>query len=225
MTLSFASAGDAAVRGWEQERSGPSLLERLGLRRSSDAPGELFPSLGTDALPTAETEHASFQLIDRLRFVNALVAIFAGYTPEALRMKAQIEEAGGTVMLVSQFDLPEAWLHAYAARLTCCIIGHDFDDVATAAEFCLRLRMIAPDLPIVLTMPGTAPHDFSPAMRPICDVRLRRPVSRVPLLLGIQAACDNRSLRRNDACAPAPCAAPNARAPVELRAGAARTWL
>lgn len=185
---------------------GPTLLDRLRLRRafgSDNAPVRDAIS-DRDATPVgnAPANGCSFQLIDQLQFIDALVAIFGPETAEMQRMKAQIESVGGTVMLISQLDLPEAWLARYAPRLTCCIVGHEFADYQAASDFCLMLRRITAELAIVLALPGTAPHDFSPALQPVCDTRLRRPVSRTPLLLGIQAARDNRTARQDAATAP-----------------------
>lgn len=187
MKMSLASGG-FSTRGFETSaRAIPALLDRLLLRK---VPSETC--LDSELVVPDGPGSGNFQLIDRVLFANAIVAIFADNTPEARRMKSQIEEAGGTVMLVSQLDVPESWLRSYAPRLTCCIVGHDFPDAGAAADFCLRLRLISPRLVILLTASDVRYHDFSPSQLPICDVKLRRPVSRIPLLLGIQAACDNR---------------------------------
>lgn len=132
-------------------------------------------------------------LLSRFDFSSALVAIFATNGPESQRMKSDIEAAGGAAMIIPQRDVPEVWLRTYAPRLTCCVVAHDHTDTDAAIDFCLRLRFIAPELVIALTLTGVRLNDFSNAMMPICDVTLRRPVSRSALFLGMQAACDNRA--------------------------------
>ena len=132
-------------------------------------------------------------MLSRFVFTNALVAIFAPDGPEARQMKSDIEDAGGTAMIIPLIEVPEVWLRSYAARLACCIVGHNFEDADAAISFCLRLRFIAPELVTILTLQDVKTHDFSGTRMPICDVTLRRPVSRVPLFLGLQAARENRA--------------------------------
>lgn len=187
MTLEFApqnaSPGDFGVRPRALSPCVERVLRRIFQGDRGAGPAETafgtFP--GPQAVP------------DRFDVSDALIAIFAPDGPEARSMKSVITGAGGTAMIIPQFDVPEIWLRAYVARLTCCIVGHDFADADEAVDFCLRLRAIAPELVTVLTLKNIKCHDFSAARMPICDVTLRRPVARNPLFLGLQAARDNRA--------------------------------
>lgn len=187
MKQAFAS-GETSPDGFGPRK--PSLaptLERV-LRRIFQGEPDVLPE------PKTERQHATpTSLLSRFDFESALVAIFAPDGIEARAMKANIEDAGGTALIITQFDIPEAWLQKYAPLLTCCIVGHDFADADDAINFCLRLRLIAPDMVTVLTLDNIKTHDFSSTRMPVCDATLRRPVSRVPLFLGLQAACDNRT--------------------------------
>ena len=201
MKLGFASDGFSVVSPTGRPPSAPTRLRRF-LRRSGSDTADIAQA---PAKPDAQ-ESDGFTLINRSHFENALVAIFADNTPEARRMKSDLEGVGSTAMIVPQIDIPEVWLRTYAPRLTCCIVGHDFADAGAAVDYCLRLRRIAPELVIALTLPDVEHHNFSAEHMPICEVTLRRPVSRVPLFLGIQAACDNRAVYE---CARGPLGTPD----------------
>ncbi len=169
---------------------GPALLDRLFLRISS---GKRDAAENVDRPANEATVPET-----RLPFASGVFAIFAPHAPEALSMKNDIESANGTAMIIPQSDLPEIWLRTYAPHLTGCIVAHDFDDADAAVDFCLRLRSVAPDLVILLTLRDVKRDDLGPERMPICEATLRRPVSRANLFLGIQAACDNRAAYDRD---------------------------
>jgi len=181
MKQGFATNGHSLDSLAYLEPSHPTLFERMTRRMFSTGP------------EAADKITGAFDLENRFALSDALVAIFADNTPEARRMKADIENVGGTVMIVPQYDLPEVWLRLYAPRLTCCIVAHDFGDADAAVDFCLRLRRIVPDLVIGLALSDVKRDDLSAERMAICDVTLRRPVSRLALLRGIVGACENRA--------------------------------
>lgn len=126
------------------------------------------------------------------------IALFAPDTPEFQCMKSEIKTLGGQARIIPETVLSGGWLRKHAPRLTCCIVGHDFADADAAVDFCLELRLVAPELVIILALAGVPRCDLSAERMPICEVTLRRPVSGRSLSVGIQAAFDNRaSFERN----------------------------
>lgn len=61
-------------------------------------------------------------------------------------------------------------------------------------DYCLALRAAAPLLPIVLYMAGVAVSDFSTHRAAICDVTLKRPLTRTAVALSVGAATENNVL-------------------------------
>jgi len=66
-------------------------------------------------------------------------------------------------------------------------------DAEDVVDFCLALRDAAPSLPVVLYTNGVMVSDFSTVRSVICDVTLKRPVTRTAVALSVESATENNA--------------------------------
>lgn len=165
------------------DRPEPKLIDRL-FQRMSLSPAQGAPG----SAHVGSTRKPQFALA-----AGSQIALFAPDTAEFRRMKTDIEDLGGSATIIPETVLPQDWLREHAPRLAFCIVGHDFADADATVDFCLELRIVAPELVIVLALAGVPRSDLGSERMSICEVTLRRPVSCVSLSLGVQAAFDNRA--------------------------------
>lgn len=85
-------------------------------------------------------------------------------------------------------------VRGYARQIDIAYIEAEaIGDAEDVVDFCLALRAAAPSLPLVLYTTGVAVSDFSTVRSVICDVTLKRPVSRTAVALSVESAFENNA--------------------------------
>lgn len=121
------------------------------------------------------------------------VALFCGENNAEMRkLRDWYEEYGGAAIVVEEKAPPLDWLAENYATLDFCFVDSDYvGEVESLVDLGLRLRVLAPRLPVILGSRRVTANDFSVERIAICDATLKMPISRTAFLLGIQSALQN----------------------------------
>ncbi|MGO4851249.1 hypothetical protein [Phaeovulum sp. W22_SRMD_FR3] len=121
------------------------------------------------------------------------VALFCGENNAEMRkLRDWYEEYGGAAIVVEEKSPPLDWLAENYATLDFCFVDSDYvGEVESLVDLGLRLRVLAPRLPIIMGSRRVTANDFSVERIAICDTTLKMPVSQTAFLLGIQSELQN----------------------------------
>jgi CheY-like chemotaxis protein len=150
----------------------------------------------TDRHPPAQTGARAVQTDKTTEAVwpSRVVLICARFGGELDPVTEWVEGMGGSTVIVGEGLLPFEWLDQYAATFDLALFDCDHvGDQGDVIDFGLRLRRYAPDMPVIMVSSRVAAHDFSAERMAICDVTLKKPVTRSAFFLALQAALDNHA--------------------------------
>ena len=157
--------GTAAVTSLPQQRP---LVDRLMARAALELDTSLLPS--GNVVMCGENGSASTLIRKLVRAEGAL-----------------LHHVGD-----SRRDLQ--WIHQNAADIDIVIVDADFmGDVGDTIEYCMRLRRMLPDMPVVLIASEVRGDDFTCERMGACDVTLKSGFSRSRLEQAILTAYRNNA--------------------------------
>jgi CheY-like chemotaxis protein len=130
----------------------------------------------------------------QLRNPGKVIVISARSGEDLGPLQGWIDALGGHSMAVGERLLPLEWIDQYACGFDLAVVDCDHvGDHGDVIDLGRRLRRHAPGLPVIMLSSRVLRDDMTTERMAICDVTLRKPLTRGGFLLAVSAALDNHA--------------------------------
>ncbi|RGP35431.1 hypothetical protein [Pseudotabrizicola alkalilacus] len=107
-----------------------------------------------------------------------------------------VHELGGTLTIADSRVIGPGRRSEILDSFDFCLVDADLlGEVEDTVDYCLKLRKVCPDMPILLLSSEVRAHDLTAERMAICDATLRMPMARASFFEGVAAAVNNSMFR------------------------------
>lgn len=168
------------------------------LRRAYEDVSARFARNTKEAAPTlvdvlddhADTLERRHSLFNAAVLEQTDIVIYAPDHLELTQPLSTLKSIARTFKITPNKSFAESAMMASSARHRILVFAN-VTDAHDAVDWLLRVRMLDPEIAIIITSPEFSSNDLSTARGRICDASLRQPYTTVSLAMGVTAALNN----------------------------------